>query len=166
MSNSNSNLASVIGMIVIAAGGVSLSCAAYGQVDEETVMEEVTVTAQKREEVLADIPMSITVLGGDMLEQQRAHNFQDLLPLVPGLSITGDTPGVTRITLRGVNTGGVASTVGVYLDDVPFGSSSGLANGAILSADFDTFDLARVEVLRGPQGTLYGASSLSGVCVP
>jgi len=162
MSNSNSNPAIVIGMILIASGGFSMSCAAYGQV-EDTVMEEVTVTAQKREEVLADIPMSITVLGGDMLEKQRAHNFQDLLPLVPGLSITGDTPGVTRITLRGVNTGGVASTVGVYLDDVPFGSSSGLANGAVLSADFDTFDLARVEVLRGPQGTLYGASSLSGV---
>jgi outer membrane receptor protein involved in Fe transport len=65
--------------------------------------------------------------------------------------------------LRGINTGGVASTVGVYVADVPFGSSSGLANGAILSGDFDTFDLARVEVLRGPQGTLYGASSLGGV---
>ena len=65
--------------------------------------------------------------------------------------------------MRGINTGGVASTVGVYLDDVPFGSSSGLANGAVVASDFDTFDVARVEVLRGPQGTLYGASSLGGV---
>jgi iron complex outermembrane receptor protein len=65
--------------------------------------------------------------------------------------------------LRGINTGGVASTVGVYFDDVPFGSSSGLANASILAGDFDTFDIARVEVLRGPQGTLYGASSLGGV---
>src|SRR5690606_26990403 len=71
--------------------------------------------------------------------------------------------GVSRITLRGINTGGVASTVGVYVNDVPFGSSSGLANAAILSGDFDTFDLERIEVLRGPQGTLYGASSLGGV---
>src|SRR6185436_14855036 len=71
--------------------------------------------------------------------------------------------GSSRITLRGINTGGVASTVGVYVDDVPFGSSSGLANAAVLSGDFDTFDLARIEVLRGPQGTLYGASSLGGV---
>ena len=76
---------------------------------------------------------------------------------------TTTRPGVTRITLRGINTGGVASTIGVYVDDVPFGSSTGLANGAIVSGDFDTFDMARVEVLRGPQGTLYGASSLGGV---
>jgi outer membrane receptor protein involved in Fe transport len=65
--------------------------------------------------------------------------------------------------LRGINTGGIASTVGVYVDETTFGSSSGLVNGAILTGDFDTFDIARVEVLRGPQGTLYGASSLGGV---
>jgi outer membrane receptor protein involved in Fe transport len=57
----------------------------------------------------------------------------------------------------------VASTIGIYFDDVPFGSSTGLANGSISAGDFDTFDVARVEVLRGPQGTLYGASSLGGV---
>jgi iron complex outermembrane recepter protein len=125
--------------------------------------EEVVVTAQKRTEAIADIPASVTVVGGSQLEQQRAHDLQDLLPLVPGLSLTTTRPGVTRITLRGINTGGVASTVGVYFDDVPFGSSSGLANGAIAAGDFDTFDMARVEVLRGPQGTLYGASSVGGV---
>ena len=125
--------------------------------------EEVVVTAQKRTEAIADIPASVTVVGGQLLEQQRATGFQDLVPLVPGLSVTTDRPGVTRVTLRGINTGGVASTVGVYFNDVPFGSSSGLANGAIVSGDFDTFDIARVEVLRGPQGTLYGASSVGGV---
>ncbi len=83
--------------------------------------------------------------------------------MVPGLSLVSATPGITRVTMRGINTGGVASTVGIYLDDVPFGSSSGLANAAILSGDIDTFDMARVEVLRGPQGTLYGASALGGV---
>lgn len=85
------------------------------------------------------------------------------MPLVPGMSLTTVRPGVSRVTLRGINTGGVASTIGVYFDDVPFGSSSGLANAAIHSGDFDTFDLARIEVLRGPQGTLYGASSVAGV---
>jgi outer membrane receptor protein involved in Fe transport len=125
--------------------------------------EEVVVTAQKRTEAVQEIPASVTVVGGQLMEQQRADDFQDLVPLVPGLSTATGRPGATRITLRGVNTGGVASTIGVYFDDVPFGSSTGLANGAILSGDFDTFDIARVEVLRGPQGTLYGASSLGGV---
>lgn len=129
----------------------------------EDFAETITVTAQKRDEALEEIPMSVTVLPGETLERQRVDDFRDLVAVVPGLSIESTTPGVTRLTLRGINTGGVASTVGVYVGDVPFGSSSGLANGAVLSADFDTFDLARVEVLRGPQGTLYGASSLGGV---
>ena len=72
-------------------------------------------------------------------------------------------PASPRITLRGINTGGVASTVGIYVNDVPFGSSSGLANAAILSGDFDTFDMARSRCCADPQGTLYGASSLGGV---
>jgi iron complex outermembrane recepter protein len=130
---------------------------------ERALLEEVVVTAQKRAETLAEIPMSVTVLTGDSLERQQAHNFQDLVARVPGFSLTSNRQGVTRVTLRGVNTGGVASTVGVYVDDVPFGSSTGLANAAILSGDIDTFDLDRLEVLRGPQGTLYGASALGGV---
>jgi outer membrane receptor protein involved in Fe transport len=155
--------------IVTAAAILSAPCAAAAQEaarnaqTDRLPLEEIVVTAQKREQVLKDIPMSITVLSGEFLERQRAHNFQDLVALVPGFSVESNTRGVSRITLRGINTGGVASTVGVYVDEIPFGSSSGLANGSILSGDFDTFDLARVEVLRGPQGTLYGASSLGGV---
>jgi iron complex outermembrane recepter protein len=125
--------------------------------------DEVVVTSQKRTETLLEIPMSITALSGETMEQQRVEEFLDFVPLVPGLSVVTSTPGQTRITLRGINTGGIASTVGVYVDEVPFGSSSGLANGAILAGEFDTFDVARIEVLRGPQGTLYGASSLAGV---
>jgi len=126
-------------------------------------LEEIVVTAQKRSEALAEVPMSVTVLSGAALERQNVENFLDMVALVPGFSLETSRPGVSRITLRGINTGGVASTVGVYVNDVPFGSSSGLANAAVLSGDFDTFDLARVEILRGPQGTLYGASSLGGV---
>jgi iron complex outermembrane recepter protein len=127
------------------------------------ILEEVIVTAQKRQEVLQEVPQSITVITNATFERQQANNLQDYLALVPGLSLEASTRGVSRITLRGINTGGVASTVGVYVDEVPFGSSSGLANGAILAGDFDTFDMTRLEVLRGPQGTLYGASSLGGV---
>jgi outer membrane receptor protein involved in Fe transport len=137
------------------------------QPTNETVADDnsqaIVVTAQKRAQVLLDVPSSVTVVGGDTLDRQQATNFQDYLSLVPGFSINGSTAGVTRITLRGANTGGVASTVAIFMDDVPFGSSTGLANGSILSGDFDPFDLNRIEVLRGPQGTLYGASSFGGV---
>src|SRR4029450_13346305 len=106
---------------------------------------------------------SVTVVGGEMLERQHAVSFQDYLNQVPGLSLEQSEPGVGRLVLRGVNTGGVSSTVAVYVDETPFGSSTGLVNGAILAGAFDTFDVARIEVLRGPQGTLHGASSLGGV---
>jgi outer membrane receptor protein involved in Fe transport len=160
MNKLKGHVAATVSLII---AGATLGTNAVAQDEAAAPLEEIIVTAQKREQTLAEIPMSITVLDGDMLARQQADNFQDMLALVPGLSISGGTAGVTRLTLRGINTGGVASTVGVYVADVPFGSSSGLANGAILSGDFDTFDLARVEVLRGPQGTLYGASSLGGV---
>jgi outer membrane receptor protein involved in Fe transport len=126
-------------------------------------LDEVVVTAQKVSQSVIDVPLSISVVGGDDLERTQSLNIQDYVKLVPGLQLTQATPGFGRLSLRGINTGGVASTVGVYVDETTFGSSSGLANGAILTGDFDTFDVARVEVLRGPQGTLYGASSLGGV---
>ncbi|MCG6119447.1 MAG: TonB-dependent receptor, partial [Blastomonas sp.] len=81
----------------------------------------------------------------------------------PGLQLSQTQAGFGRLVMRGINTGSVASTVAVYQDETTFGSSSGLANGAILAGDFDTFDIARIEVLRGPQGTIYGASSMGGV---
>ena len=124
--------------------------------------ENVVVTAQKRTETLVEVPASVAVVTGETLENHRVEDLQDISRMVSGLTVTGIEPGTNRLTMRGIDTGGVASTVGVYADDVPFGSSSGLANGAILAGNFDTFDLARIEVLRGPQGSLYGASSVGG----
>ncbi len=159
------------------AGMLALACAspAFAQAQEqqpgqvETATQEsenpteIIVTAQKRAQVLIDVPQSISVVTGATLEKQNASTFADYLKLVPGLQLNQSTPGQGRLIVRGVNSGGVASTVGIYMDETPFGSSSGLVNGAVLAADFDTFDLDRIEVLRGPQGTIYGASSLSGV---
>ena len=148
---------------VVLAGSLFTDSNANAQDQSASPLEEIVVTAQKRSQALADIPMSVSVLSSELLERTQADNFQDLVALVPGLSINSSQRGVTRVTLRGINTGGVASTVGLYYDDVPFGSSTGLANAAVVSGDFDTFDINRIEVLRGPQGTLYGASSLGGV---
>ena len=172
------SLGSTTRNILMASAGMAallISGAAAAQVQEEqpapqadqsatdTDPAEIIVTAQKREERVLDIAQSVSVVSGDLLERQQATTFQDYLAQVPGLSLEQSEPGVGRLMLRGVNTGGVASTVAVYIDETPFGSSSGLVNGAILAADFDPFDVARIEVLRGPQGTLYGASSLGGV---
>ena len=127
------------------------------------MLQEVVVTAQKREEKLHDVPMGVTAVTQDELARQQLVDLADLEPKVPGLSLTNIQPGQTRITLRGENAGGDGSTVTTYIDDTPFGSSNALANGFGLTGDFDTWDLQRVEVLRGPQGTLYGAGSEGGL---
>lgn len=160
---------------LMACSALTLSCAGVAvQAHAQTASSEeeasaarepsdIVVTAQKREQLLIDVPQSISVVSGGELERQQATNFKDYLKLVPGLQLNQTTPGFGRLVLRGINTGGVASTVAVYQDETTFGSSSGLVNGAILAGDFDTFDVARIEVLRGPQGTLYGANALGGI---
>ncbi len=125
--------------------------------------DDIVVTAQKRTQTLIDVPQSVSVVGGEALERQQAFSFQDYAKLIPGLQIAQSNAGEGRVVLRGINTGGVAATVATYVDETPFGSSSGQVNAAILAGEIDTFDMARIEVLRGPQGTLYGASSLGGV---
>ena len=126
-------------------------------------VQEVVVTANKREEIKRDVAMSITAVGGGTLEKLQDRNFQDYAPLIPGLSINSTGQGETRLTLRGTNAGGVASTVSVYVDETPQGSSSGLVDASTFAGEYDTFDMQRVEVLRGPQGTLYGANSEGGL---
>ncbi len=133
------------------------------QPSDNDALTTIVVTAEKREEKLKDVPMSITALGGNALDNLQYRSFSDYAAMVPGLSLTSSQPGLTTLTLRGQNAGGVGSTVAVYLDESPFGSSSALLNGSILSGDFDTWDLQRVEVLRGPQGTFYGANSEGGL---
>jgi len=132
---------------------------------DDTQVETITVTASKRDESLQNVPMSITALTGYQLEQTNAVRFEDYATTIPSLSYTTERPGETQITLRGLTSGATQpnATVATYVDDVPFGSSNTNASGSALTPDFDTFDLARIEVLEGPQGTLYGANSLGGI---
>jgi len=124
---------------------------------------EIIITAQKREQRLLDVPQSVSVISGDSLDASHAERLSDYLTRIPSANIVESQPGESRIVLRGINAGGVGATVATYIDEAPFGSATSLANGGILAPDLDPFDLARVEVLRGPQGTLYGANSLGGL---
>ncbi len=125
-------------------------------------IEEIVVTAQKREEKLRDVPASISVLGGDRLENLSLNSLTDFATYVPGFSIdSGGTPGNARITLRGIQTGGGgAPLVGMYIDDAPVGSSRSPSSYIL---DLLPYDVQRIEVLRGPQGTLYGAGAMGGL---
>ncbi|MET0309982.1 MAG: TonB-dependent receptor [Sphingomonas sp.] len=124
---------------------------------------DIVVTAQKREERLLDVPQSVSVISADSLANAHAERFADYFTRIPSAAIVESQAGQTRLILRGINTGGVGATVATYVDETPYGSATSLANGAILTPDLDPSDIARVEVLRGPQGTLYGANSLGGL---
>lgn len=126
---------------------------------ERTELEEIVVTAQRREEKLQDVPIAISVFSGKQLDMSSEVSVNNMLFAVPGLNLTTETiGGVARISIRGVNSLLGSNTVGYYVDGVPFGFVD-----RNFSPDPGAFDLDRVEVLRGPQGTLYGANSLNGV---
>jgi iron complex outermembrane receptor protein len=130
---------------------------------EQSNENDIVVTAQKRAQFQIDVPQSVSVISGDALEKTHAQRLSDYLNRIPSANIVESQAGNSRIVLRGINTGGVGATVATYVDETPFGSATALANGGVLTPDIDPFDLARVEVLRGPQGTLYGANSLGGL---
>ncbi len=129
-------------------------------------ISEIIVTAQKRAERLIDVPQSVTVLLADDLTRTGALQFRDFANSVPGLTFSTAGAGFTQISLRGVTAGlDVGPTVRVYVDEVPYGASgaSAFTRGERLALDVGLFDMDRIEVLKGPQGTLYGASSMGGV---
>jgi iron complex outermembrane recepter protein len=127
-------------------------------------VEEVIVTAQKRVERLQDVPISITVLGGNDLDKHTSEGVLETLGRVPGVVAPANFAGAggAQLAVRGVSAGAAifagSSPIAYYLDSVPFG----LVKTA-LTPDSNVYDLQRIEVLRGPQGTLYGASAQNGV---
>ena len=124
-------------------------------------LQEVVVTATKRRKSVRSIPSTINVIAGEKLEAQGARELQDFVDQVPGLQIQDVAVTSSRkIVIRGIAPDNTTNqTVGTLLGDVPLGDPI----GSYTVVDPDTFDLATVEVLKGPQGTLFGASSLAGV---
>jgi len=128
--------------------------------EPSAVLETVTVTAQKREEKLQDVPIAITAMGAQQLESRGIDNVADLSALAPGLQVnrSPSNDSISQITIRGNSQINPAiywdPAVGIYLDGVYLGKAQGTV--------FDVVELNRVEVLRGPQGTLYGRNTIGG----
>jgi len=152
---------SVLAASILAAGAAFLPSTTIAA-ENSAAIEEVMVTARKRSETMLDIPISINVVSENAIENLGAKDYTDLLGSVPSLTAYQNGPGRTRISIRGIANGGGndndtqnQETVGIYLDEIP------ISMGA-MNPEFSLFDLERVEVLRGPQGTLYGAGSMTG----
>jgi len=128
-------------------------------------LEEVVVTAQKRSESLQSVPQSISVVQGESMATRGVQQLEDLAASVPGIStLSAGGPGQMQVTIRGINSGlNISPTVSTYVDDVPFGSGTAYSTAATLGMELGAFDVSRVEVLRGPQGTLYGANAFGGL---
>jgi outer membrane receptor protein involved in Fe transport len=144
--------------VIVALGGQIVAAQDSGG------LEEVLVTAQKRRENLQDVPISIEALGTEKLEQMNIRNFSDyvrMLPSVAAIPSVGGGASFAAVNMRGIVTGGDGQattslpTVGTYLDEQPITTIQG-------NLDLHLYDIARVEALAGPQGTLYGASSQAG----
>jgi len=148
-------LASAISAIL---GGTS---PVFAQDQDAGVLEQVVVTAQKREENLQNVPLSIQVIGTEKLQELHVNGFDDYVKFLPSVSYQTLGPGSARVFMRGVTSGDVGNhsgplpSVGQYLDEQPVTTIQG-------ALDIHMYDISRVEVLAGPQGTLYGASSQSG----
>jgi len=125
-------------------------------------IEEVVVTAEKRESTVQKTPISITAISGADLQAAGVSNLLSVAQQVPGVSFKTSGPGQTEFEMRGLtSTGGESPTVGFYLDETALTPPAMAQNGKVV-IDPNLFDLNRVEILRGPQGTLYGAGSMGG----
>ena len=121
-------------------------------------LQEVTVTATRHEESLSKVPLSVTALTQDAMDVRGIKDFQDVVHFTPGVSI--DNSGTNNIAIRGIASSGGSGTTGIYIDDTPIQIRALAFNPD--DALPKTFDVDRIEVLRGPQGTLFGAGSEGG----
>lgn len=127
-------------------------------------LETVTVTAEKITESALDVPMGLTAITGDELVRQQAYRLEDFIGQVPGLNLSNTING-SQLVIRGIATNSVSvnAPVATYIDDTPLVGIGAFSGGSSDTPDLDTFDMRRIEVLKGPQGTLYGADALGGL---
>ena len=130
--------------------------------DPSSALQEIVVTAQKRVSTVQTTPISITAVSGDDLQARGVSSLASLAQGTPGVSLKSEGPSQTEIEMRGMtSSGGNSATVGFYLDDIPLAGPASAQNGHVV-IDPDLYDLNRIEILRGPQGTLFGSGSMGG----
>ena len=150
---------SAAGLLMTALPALAESEAAGG-----TRLDEIVVTAEKRSEKLQDVPGSISVIAAEQIEKFHATQLTDLGAYVPGLQVDSlGTPGQTQLTIRGIAPLSSNATVGTYIDDSPMGATGFHERGGSYAVDMLPYDVKQIEVLAGPQGTLYGANALGGL---
>ena len=148
--------------IGLALAGHALAQQAPQAAPDMQQLPEIVVTAQKRSSTVEKTPISMTAVSGEDLQDRGVTSFATLAGETPGVSMKTNGPGQTEFEMRGMtSSGGNSPTVGFYLDDIPLTAPAAAQNGKVV-IDPTLYDLARVEVLRGPQGTLYGSSSMGG----
>jgi iron complex outermembrane receptor protein len=130
--------------------------------DNRGELQEVLITAERRKGTVLTTPISVTAISGTEIQERGLVDLFDLAQSVAGMSMRTSGPAQTQFVVRGIaSSGGNSPTVGFYLDDVPITAPANATNGQVV-IDPNLYDLNRIEVLRGPQGTLYGAGSMGG----
>src|SRR5580658_5758555 len=151
---------------VLTVASVVLAAPALGAAEEtNTGLEEITVTAQRREESLDRVPISVTAFSQKTMDDLHIENFTDLASIVPGLVLStpvGGIQDIVDVAIRGIFSGGNSPTTQFYIDETPVAIRTLPAAAPAASPHPLIFDLDRVEVLRGPQGTLFGSSAMGG----
>ena len=127
-------------------------------------LDQVVVTANKRKENIREVATSVSVVSDAQLENMNSTQLSDYSSYVPGLQLqSSGTPGQTQVSMRGIAALSPGSTVGTYVDETPIGSNNLYQQATLYTLDLLPYDVDRVEVLRGPQGTLYGAGAMGGL---
>lgn len=150
--------------LIICVAGLTLGQSAMAQQSHPDTgqLQEIVVTAQKRESTVQNTPISLTAVTGADIQERGLTDLSNLVLSVPGVSIRTSGPGMAELEMRGVaSVGGNSPTVGFYFDETPLTAPSATNEGKIVISP-NLYDLNRVEVLRGPQGTLYGSGSMGG----